>query len=117
LSMELLASLSTQVHARACSVAHALHDARFHCLISVKAMPLSSDESLPILQFESFHGQAPSLPGQRISSLMPQFSNQRLTQSMLPASAAVNCILPPSLLPLPSSWLHCFQFHPPPFGC
>jgi hypothetical protein len=36
----------------------------------------SSDESLPILQFKSFHGQVRLLPGRHALLLMLLFSNQ-----------------------------------------
>jgi hypothetical protein len=75
-TMDVLTSLSTPTHAPTCSFAHVLHDTRFQRLISIETMLFSSDKSLPILQFESFHGQVHLLPGRHVLLLMLLFSNQ-----------------------------------------
>ncbi len=102
-SMEFRAPLCTPTHASTCSVAYALYAMRFSRLFSVATMLFSSEKSLTIPQFESFHGHVRSLPGRHVSCLMRLlFSNQWLTQSTPPTSNSI--FLPPLLpIPIPSS--------------
>jgi hypothetical protein len=116
-STEFLPPLSTQPHVPTHAVAPTQHTTRFPGLISVDTMLFHQKSPCQSYNFESFHlARYVRCRGRHYF-----VSNATAIKPMTHPIASsylhsINCFLLPSLLPFPSSYLHYFHFHPPPFA-